>query len=429
MTGQTNGKAGSESPARHIELVEDESHSERGNVPADQTSPAFTDSKGWDGKLRVDRTLELQNPEILSDPDSDDENVLGGEEIEADEGMVASPKLTFDLTCTCIESLTRPEPLDILDDEDPETEDIALIQSRVKNIPAIHLERFQKCERLCLRQNLIQDIAGLESLGSTLLELDLYDNLLSHIKGLDELVNLTTLDLSFNKIKHIKHIGHLTNLVNIFFVSNKISKIENLETLTKLQQLELGSNRIREIQNLDALKNLEQLWLAKNKISEIKNLGGLPKLRLLSIQANRISDLSPLREVPQLEELYISHNAIESLEGLAQNVNLRVLEISNNTIKSLKGLEGLKDLEEFWASNNQIADVAEIETELGDKENLATVYFEGNPVQTRQPALYRNKVRLALPQVKQIDASKLLHLTLFDGAAIVDTRTAYVRAT
>jgi hypothetical protein len=33
------------------------------------------------------------------------------------------------------------------------------------------------------------------------------------------------------------------------------------------------------------------------------------------------------------------------------------------------------------------------------------VYFEGNPLQTNGPAVYRNKVRLALPNIKQIDAS------------------------
>lgn len=47
-----------------------------------------------------------------------------------------------------------------------------------------------------------------------------------------------------------------------------------------------------------------------------------------------------------------------------------------------------------------------MERELKEKEELNTVYFEGNPLQLRQPALYRNKVRLALPQVRQIDASK-----------------------
>lgn len=371
-----NPDARHESPARHIELVEDEAH----QVPPGQSSPALTDSKGWDGKLRVDRAPTIKNPEALVDSDySDDENVLPGEPISADE--------------------------DLLDDEDPDTDDIALIQSRIADIPALRLDRFKKAVRLCLRQNLVQKIAGLSALGPTLEELDLYDNLISHIKGLDELTKLTTLDLSFNKIKHIKHIEHLTALTDLFFVANKISTIEGLDTLVNLRQLELGSNRIREIQNLDSLKNLEELWLAKNKITEIKGLAALPKLRLLSIQSNRITDLTPLRQVPQLEELYISHNALESLEGLDGNPNLRIIDISNNTVSSLKGLEGMKELEEFWASYNRIEDLANIEQVLADKKNLTTVYFEGNPLQTRQPAVYRNKVRLTLPQVQQIDAT------------------------
>lgn len=76
-------------------------------------------------------------------------------------------------------------------------------------------------------------------------ELDLYDNLISHIKGLDEFRDLNTLDLSFNKIKHIKNISHLVHLTDIFFVQNKISTIEGLEGLLKLRNLELGANRIR----------------------------------------------------------------------------------------------------------------------------------------------------------------------------------------
>ncbi|KAK6072883.1 protein phosphatase pp1 regulatory subunit [Seiridium cupressi] len=394
-----NHDAARQSPGRHIELVEDETHSERGDG---NHSPALTDSKGWDGKLRVDRTALLQNPEALSDSEySDDENVLPGEELAADEGELHCNQRQLPL-----DELTCERRTDILNDEDPETEDIALIQLRIGNIPALHLERFKHVVRLCLRQNLVQNIDGISSLGPTLQELDLYDNLIAHIRGLDDLTNLTTLDLSFNKIKHIKHVGHLTKLTDLFFVSNKISKIEGLETLVNLRQVELGSNRIREIKNLDSLKNLEELWLAKNKITEIKGLSGLPKLRLLSIQSNRIKDLTPLRQAPQLEELYISHNALESLEGLDGNPNLRVLDISNNMVQSLKGLESLGAIEEFWASYNQIGDFNDVERALRDKENLTTVYLEGNPLQLRQPALYRNKVRLALPQVQQIDASK-----------------------
>ncbi|KAK3355106.1 protein phosphatases PP1 regulatory subunit sds22 [Neurospora tetraspora] len=371
---------GHHSPGDHVELVDDHPSPRH---EGEAGSPALRDSKGWDGKLRVPKSAVLANPEALSDPEySDDDNVVPGEEVAADEGK----------------QFESAHPLD--------TDEIICTHSRIQSISALRLERFKQVARICLRQNLIQDIEGLTGVAETLQDLDLYDNLISHIgRGLTDLTNLTSLDLSFNKIKHIKHINHLTNLTDLFFVSNKISRIEGLEGLDKLRNLELGSNRIRELQNLDSLKNLEELWVAKNKITELTGLGGLPKLRLLSIQSNRIRDLSPLREVPQLEELYITHNALESLEGLEHNTKLRVLDISNNKIASLKGIGPLAELEELWASYNMVGDFAEVERELKEKKNLTTVYFEGNPLQLRAPALYRNKVRLALPQVQQIDAT------------------------
>ncbi|KAI0151693.1 hypothetical protein GGR57DRAFT_179488 [Xylariaceae sp. FL1272] len=372
MPGPVSQESGEHSP-ENVTAPADEDVLETSDG---EQSTGPRDSKGWDGKARI----EIQNPEALSDPEySDDENVLHGDVIGADE--------------------------DLLDDEDPDTDEITLTQSRIISIPALRLERFKKVVRLCLRQNLLVNIDGLSVIASTLQDLDFYDNLIPKIRGLDDLTELTSLDFSFNKIKHIKNIEHLTKLTDLYFVSNKISRIEGLDSLVNLRQLELGSNRIREIQNLDALKNLEELWLAKNKITELKGLGGLPKLRLLSIQSNRISDLSPLKEAPQLEELYISHNALESLEGLEGNPNLTILDISNNKVQSLKGLGALKKIEEVWASYNLVSDFNDVARELSDKEGLTTVYFEGNPLQLKQPALYRNKVRLALPQIQQIDAT------------------------
>lgn len=88
MPGQVEGQTDRETatPSQHIELVESENPSDRG--AESQPSPGLRDSKGWDGKLRVDRNALLQNPEAISDPEySDDEHVLRGEEISADEGM------------------------------------------------------------------------------------------------------------------------------------------------------------------------------------------------------------------------------------------------------------------------------------------------------------------------------------------------------
>lgn len=53
----------------------------------DKPHPSPRNSKGWDGKLRIDKKpVVLSNPEAISDPEySDDENVLEGEIIDADE--------------------------------------------------------------------------------------------------------------------------------------------------------------------------------------------------------------------------------------------------------------------------------------------------------------------------------------------------------
>ncbi|KAF4634081.1 hypothetical protein G7Y89_g4028 [Cudoniella acicularis] len=337
-------------------------------------------SSGWDGKLRLEKKAELANPEALSDPEySDDEQVLPGEVIDADE--------------------------DLLDDYPSDTEEIDCVHARVSSIPLLKLDRFKAVTRLCLRQNTITEIEGLSYLASTLQDLDLYDNLIAHIRGLEDLTGLTSLDLSFNKIKHIKKVNHLPNLTDLYFVQNKISTIENLDGLSKLRNLELAANRIREIQNLETLVGLEELWLGKNKITEMKGLDSLQNLKILSIQSNRIRKISGLDALPNLEELYISHNALSSLAGLEKVQGLRVLDISNNQIASVEGLEHLEELEELWASYNQISDFAEVERELKDKTKLTTVYFEGNPLQLKNPTLYRNKVRLMLPQVMQIDAT------------------------
>jgi protein phosphatase 1 regulatory subunit 7 len=95
-----------------------------------------------------------------------------------------------------------------------------------------------------------------------------------------------------------------------------------------------------------------------------------------------------------------------------------VIDISSNKIEHLEGLENNKKLTELWASNNKLSSFAEVEQQLGkkwinpetgeeeyEKKELTTVYFEGNPLQREAGANYVNKVRLALPLIKQIDAT------------------------
>jgi protein phosphatase 1 regulatory subunit 7 len=75
-----------ESTPPHISIQNDD---EEGHG-SPKTNGTPRSSTGWDGKLRIEKEkkAELVNPEAISDPEySDEEQVLPGQTIEADEGM------------------------------------------------------------------------------------------------------------------------------------------------------------------------------------------------------------------------------------------------------------------------------------------------------------------------------------------------------
>jgi protein phosphatase 1 regulatory subunit 7 len=65
----------------------------------------------------------------------------------------------------------------------------------------------------------------------------------------------------------------------------------------------------------------------------------------------------------------------------------------------------LTQLEELWMSGNQVPDLRALDTELKGISTLSTIYLEGNPCQKADMTGYRRKIMLALPQLKQIDAT------------------------
>lgn len=317
---------------------------------------------------------------------------------------------TVDTDVSSDEEVFEPIEADenLLDEYDPEAEDLDLLHLKIRSLLALNLTRLPKLKHACFRQNLIQSLDGVQDLPQDLEELDLYDNRITHINHLLKFCGLTQLDLSFNKIKNLKNLDTLVALEKFYICQNKLTRIENIAQFTELTYLELGANRIRKIEGLSTLTNLEQLWLGKNKITKLEGLGALKKLRVLSIQSNRIVKLENLEELEELEEFYISHNGIEKLEGLEKNLKLTTLDVSNNRITSLENLAHLEKLEEFWASGNKFSDFHEVQKELGGLKNLQTVYFEFNPLQLESPVNYVNRLRFALgPSLKQIDANHI----------------------
>uniref|UniRef100_A0A914MZD2 HMG box domain-containing protein n=1 Tax=Meloidogyne incognita TaxID=6306 RepID=A0A914MZD2_MELIC len=285
----------------------------------------------------------------------------------------------------------------------PNTEtSIDLNQMRVDTIP--DLSRFKDLKFLGLRQNLLASLNTNISLLINLTELELYDNQLTEIQGIENLINLEILDLSYNRIGKIKGLSTLSKLRKLFLINNKIEQIEGLEGLILLELLELGDNKIKEISNLNHLINLEELFLGKNKIKKIEGINSLVKLRVLSLPANRLTKLEGLENLMELEELHINDQGIESLNGIENQVNLQLLDAAANSISSLNNLGHLQKLTDIWLNNNKISSWFEVD-KLSKLESLQTVYLEHNPIYNEGCANYRRKAILALPQIRQLDAT------------------------
>jgi len=62
-------------------------------------------------------------------------------------------------------------------------------------------------------------------------------------------------------------------------------------------------------------------------------------------------------------------------------------------------------------NGNEIPDLLSLDKELGSISSLTTIYLEGNPCQVNNMSTYRRKVMLALPQLKQIDATWVYNYT------------------
>ena len=157
---------------------------------------------------------------------------------------------------------------------DDETE-VDLTHLRIFSTKPLNLPRFAATlERLSLRQNNIRTIHESDFGPLTKLkDLDLYDNAIEHIGGLDHNTNLEVLDLSFNNIRHVSRVSHLGKCHTLYLVQNKIRTVrpDDLKgpIAESLRSLELGGNRLRSMENLGHLAHLEELWVGKNKITSL----------------------------------------------------------------------------------------------------------------------------------------------------------------
>ncbi|XP_044186081.1 dynein regulatory complex subunit 3 [Thunnus albacares] len=158
------------------------------------------------------------------------------------------------------------------------TEDAVLKKAIIEESPQDVAELIAKMKgiildevsNLCLQYRNILKIDHLWECKS-LTKLELNNNIIKKIEGLDCLINLTWLDLSFNSIEKIEGLESLRKLEVLNLSNNKIPVIENMDTLEKLTFFCFSNNLVGQLDNvlyLRTFKNLFTLNLLGNPVSE-----------------------------------------------------------------------------------------------------------------------------------------------------------------
>uniref|UniRef100_A0A8C4WBV3 Leucine-rich repeat-containing protein 23 n=1 Tax=Gopherus evgoodei TaxID=1825980 RepID=A0A8C4WBV3_9SAUR len=143
--------------------------------------------------------------------------------------------------------------------------------------------------------------------------LNLKGNEIQMISGLDpgKLTNLHTVELRGNKLETTTGL-HLPKLKNLYLAQNFITHLEGLEELVQLTTLHLRDNRLVTLDGFSkSMKCLQYLNLRGNGIlnlQEMAKLQVLPMLRALVLMDNPCSDESEYRMealvlLPRLERL------------------------------------------------------------------------------------------------------------------------------
>ena len=175
------------------------------------------------------------------------------------------------------------------------------------------MNAFVSLQHLTLDHNALVDITGLRSC-TALLSLNLSFNRLGNCAAvgatLQEMPVLESISLECNGISSIQSLQlRLPRLKFLNLKNNEVLKVDGLDELPQLREIILAKNRLRVIEHDNFMCNpyLRDLCLDENSIKTIEGVRILAHLQKLSVASNRIAEISDIEK---------------GLEGLSQIIDV-----------------------------------------------------------------------------------------------------------
>ena len=169
---------------------------------------------------------------------------------------------------------------------------------------------------------------------ASLTSLDVEEQNIKSLDGLEHATALDTLNLLGNEIEDVSPLSDLSNLTFLRLGGNRVADVSALSSLTKLKWLSLWGNRVADVSALSSLTDLNTLNLSGNEIEDVNSLSNLTKLRWLNLGNNQVADVSALDGLTKLDWLGLLDNPISQREVNEQVPTLIEKDVSVSVVRS-----------------------------------------------------------------------------------------------
>ena len=263
---------------------------------------------------------------------------------------------------------------DIVSFSDPNLEMSVRDTLGLPSMKAIVVSDLSDLTVLDISQQSITSLEGLQY-AVNLTQITANNNEITDLSPVEYLGHLRTLYLSDNRISDLSPLIYLRKLKTLYLESNQISDLSALEGID-LYDVSFGANNITDLSPLSCAVHMQRMNLFGNRISDLSALSSMQSLSWLALNENQITDLSPLSKIAALRTLLLSHNAIYDVSPITSNAELVWLDLSSNYITDISSLSRVAKLETLdLSANTRLADVSPL-AKLPNLQALGLAYLE-----------------------------------------------------
>lgn len=229
------------------------------------------------------------------------------------------------------------------------------------------MSSFMKFRDLLILNVSFNNLINLASLSSNihLTKLKVNNNMLKSLDGIKHLSNLISLDLSQNCIAgdiDFKD-SSLVNLQDLNVSENDIKLVSGLDSLVNLRVFNANENQIRHVSCSQRHKHLKKLLIKANRLRNL-DLSRFPYLRVLRMDGNYMKDVPDLKELKYLQEISCktqeNPGVVEKVLQVA--MDLQTMDISGNSLFKLECLSNDLKFQPFLNINTLVLSAMGLES-------------------------------------------------------------------